>query len=85
MRSRWLVIWGLVALPLGVSHADSDYDFIVRNARIVDGTGNPWFRGDVGVTDGTIAAVAPSPADRPMPMSACVSPTTMTRLGSTSS
>ena len=60
MRSRWLVIWGLVALPLGVSHADSDYDFIVRNARIVDGTGNPWFRGDVGVTDGTIAAVAPS-------------------------
>jgi N-acyl-D-amino-acid deacylase len=32
-------------------------DILFRGARIVDGTGCPWYRGDVGVLDGRIAAV----------------------------
>ncbi|MFC7007274.1 N-acyl-D-amino-acid deacylase family protein [Halalkalicoccus salilacus] len=32
-------------------------ELLVENARIVDGTGSPWFRGAVGVTDGTISHV----------------------------
>ena len=35
----------------------ADYDLIIRNARIVDGTGNPWYRGDVGIAGGRIVAV----------------------------
>jgi len=37
--------------------AAPEYDLIVRNGRIVDGAGNPWFRGDVAVKDGRIARV----------------------------
>lgn len=33
-------------------------DLIVRNGRIIDGAGNPWYYGDVGVKDGMIVAVA---------------------------
>jgi len=33
------------------------FDLILRNGRVVDGTGNPWYRGDVAVNDGRIAAV----------------------------
>ncbi|MFO0891425.1 MAG: amidohydrolase family protein [Isosphaeraceae bacterium] len=33
------------------------YDVLIRNGRIVDGTGNPWFHGDVAVRGGRIAAV----------------------------
>lgn len=33
------------------------YDLIIKNARIVDGTGNPWYRGDVAINKGKIAAV----------------------------
>ena len=33
------------------------YDLIIRNAHIIDGTGSPWYRGDVGVRDGHIAAI----------------------------
>ncbi len=32
-------------------------DLILRNGRIVDGTGNPWFSGDVGIKDGLVVSV----------------------------
>ena len=35
----------------------ADYDLILRNARVVDGTGNPWYRADVAVKAGKIAAI----------------------------
>jgi len=37
------------------------YDLILRNGHIVDGTGNPWFAGDVAVTNGRIAAIGKMP------------------------
>jgi len=33
------------------------YECVLRNGRIVDGTGSPWYRGDIAVDDGRIAAV----------------------------
>jgi N-acyl-D-amino-acid deacylase len=35
----------------------ADFDFIIRDGRIVDGTGNPSFHGDVAMKDGKIAAL----------------------------
>jgi N-acyl-D-amino-acid deacylase len=35
----------------------ADFDLIIRNGRVVDGTGNPWYRADVAVKDGRIAAI----------------------------
>lgn len=36
---------------------NSTYDLIITNARIIDGTGNPWFRADVAIKDGRIARI----------------------------
>jgi dihydroorotase/N-acyl-D-amino-acid deacylase len=33
------------------------YDVVIANGRIVDGTGAPWFRGDVGITGDRITAI----------------------------
>jgi N-acyl-D-amino-acid deacylase len=41
------------APPAPTKHAD----LLVRNGRIVDGTGNSWFEGDVAIAGGRIAAV----------------------------
>lgn len=40
--------------------ADPPYDLVIRNARIVDGTGSPWYRGDIALRGDTIARIAPS-------------------------
>lgn len=34
-----------------------NYDILIKNGRIIDGTGNPWFRADVGVVGDRIEAV----------------------------
>jgi dihydroorotase/N-acyl-D-amino-acid deacylase len=39
--------------------ARGSYDVIIENGRIVDGTGNPWTYGDVGIRGDRIAAVTP--------------------------
>jgi N-acyl-D-amino-acid deacylase len=35
-------------------------DLILKNGRVVDGTGNPWFFGDVGIKDGIVVSVGKS-------------------------
>ena len=32
-------------------------DLLIQNARIIDGTGSPWFRSDVAINDGRIVDV----------------------------
>jgi dihydroorotase/N-acyl-D-amino-acid deacylase len=53
-------ILGGAAALLAVRAQPPAYDLLLRHARIVDGTGNPWYRGDVAVRGEAIAAVAPS-------------------------
>jgi N-acyl-D-amino-acid deacylase len=33
------------------------YDLLIRNAKVIDGTGNPWFAGNVAISGPSIAAV----------------------------
>lgn len=47
----------LVGLLIALPAWSADYDLIVRNGRVVDGSGNPAFFADVAVKDGRIAAI----------------------------
>ena len=47
------------ALAPAEPDAGSDYDLIIENGRVVDGTGSAWFYGDVAVKDGRIARITP--------------------------
>jgi N-acyl-D-amino-acid deacylase len=66
LRVKSLLAVGLIALITGwlgimsnsATAAGTQYDLVLRNARIVDGTGNPWYRGDIAVRGDTIARIA---------------------------
>jgi N-acyl-D-amino-acid deacylase len=34
---------------IGTPAPDYDYDLIIRNGRVMDGSGNPWFAADIGI------------------------------------
>src|SRR6266852_3982906 len=46
------------------AHAQAPtYDLVLRNARIIDGSGTPAYRGDIAIRGDTIARIAPSITD----------------------
>src|SRR5256885_17083448 len=40
--------------------SNARYDLVIANGKIVDGTGNAWFYGDVGIVGDRIAFVGPA-------------------------
>jgi len=53
---KLFTIGALILLCAALSSAQ-EFDLILGNARIVDGMGNPWYRGDIGIKGDRIAAV----------------------------
>jgi N-acyl-D-amino-acid deacylase len=40
-----------------IAQAPTSFDLVITNGHITDGTGSPWYSGDVGIRDGKIAAI----------------------------
>ena len=59
MKAVPVLTVALVAAFLAVVAAQPTqrYDLLIRNGRVMDGTGNPWFPADVAVQNGRIVAI----------------------------
>jgi dihydroorotase/N-acyl-D-amino-acid deacylase len=58
LHAAW---WLILALAGGVVFLRAQiqpFDLVIRNARVVDGTGSPWFRSDIAIRGDAIAAMA---------------------------
>jgi N-acyl-D-amino-acid deacylase len=58
---RWVgviavLLTGLLA-SIAAQPTGARYDVLIRNARVLDGTGNPWFPADIALQGGRIASV----------------------------
>lgn len=51
--------WATMALLLALPETENktDFDLVIRNGKIVDGTGNPWFLGDVAIRGDKLVAI----------------------------
>ena len=61
LKMRGLIwgVMGILALAAGVRQAAKaqGFDVVIARGHIVDGTGSPWYSGDVGIRDGRIVAI----------------------------
>src|SRR5579863_9184184 len=49
--------FALLFLPFVVAFAQQPYDLVIRNGHIIDGSGSPWYSGDIGIRAGRIATI----------------------------
>ena len=50
----------ILGAPLALAQSDREaaaYDIVIQNGRIVDGTGNPWYKADIAIANGRIVAI----------------------------
>src|SRR5215471_11875650 len=52
-----LALSGLAGSRKNGRSDEATYDLLIKNGRIIDGTGNPWYAGDVGVRGDRIVAI----------------------------
>jgi N-acyl-D-amino-acid deacylase len=58
MKTLTFVLITFLLVPTFITaQVEVGYDLVITNARIIDGTGNPWFRGDIAIIDGRIVKV----------------------------
>ena len=58
VRSLSAITLALLLILSAVALAeDSSFDLVILNGQIIDGTGSPWYSGDVGIRAGRIAAI----------------------------
>jgi dihydroorotase/N-acyl-D-amino-acid deacylase len=59
MRSLLPALVAVALLAVAPRAQTPAFDLVIKNARIVDGTGSPWYRADLAVRGDTIARIAP--------------------------
>lgn len=52
-----LVKFVLLIFCLSSAASAEKFDVVITNGHIIDGTGSPWYSGDIGIRDGRIAAI----------------------------
>src|SRR5690242_5908845 len=56
-EKKQLLIAILLLAGIPLLWAQAPFDIVITNGHIIDGTGSPWYSGDIGVRDGHIAAL----------------------------
>ena len=56
-RTLLAVLAALACVPPMLAASPQQFDLVITNGHIIDGTGSPWYSGDVGIRDGKIAAI----------------------------
>ena len=56
-RFVFLAFLSALLIPPRIGAQSAPFDIVIMHGRIIDGTGSPWYSGDIGIRGGKIAAI----------------------------
>ncbi len=56
-KLNFILIITLLTATLPASAQSPTFDLVITNGHIIDGTGSPWYSGDLGIRDGKVAVI----------------------------
>ncbi len=57
----------ILLMVSALCHADTksvNFDYVIKNGKIIDGMGNPWYRADIGIIGDKITEIGYIPRDK---------------------
>ena len=57
IRLGYFIVFISILSVLPFNCISQDFDIIIENGRVIDGTGNPWYNADIGIKNGKIAQI----------------------------
>jgi len=52
-----VLVLGWLMSAAALAQSSQQFDLVIANGQIIDGTGSPWYAGDIGIRNGHIAAI----------------------------
>jgi dihydroorotase/N-acyl-D-amino-acid deacylase len=52
-----IIVFFVLASTCAFAQTQPAFDLVITNGHIIDGTGSPWYSGDIGIRDGKIVAI----------------------------
>jgi N-acyl-D-amino-acid deacylase len=56
-RRVLVLLFVLASAMQSMTQTPAGFDLVITNGHIIDGTGSPWYSGDVGIREGKVAAI----------------------------
>ena len=57
MKNYFTLLLFILITPLSINAQKTTFDLLIRNGKVIDGSGNPWFRADIGIVGDKIVAI----------------------------
>src|SRR6266478_8457573 len=57
LRNIFFLLIALASADRLIAQAPTPFDLVITNGHIIDGTGSPWYSGDLGIRDGKVASI----------------------------
>src|SRR5216684_6690448 len=57
LRNIFVLLIAFASVDRLIAQTPTPFDLVITNGHIIDGTGFPWYSGDIGIRDGKVAAI----------------------------
>src|SRR5258708_22944311 len=57
LRNIFFLLIAFASADRLIAQTPTPFDLVITNGHIIDGTGSPWYSGDIGIRDGKVVSI----------------------------